>query len=197
MRLLASCLLTCALFTGCASRDNYLVNRAADFSDILRLSLTAGLGFSAKVEGTRLIQVGGAYLHNVYAMGWHNRAIGIWRESVRSWGLIVGYHKEEVDTIGAYSGSYGWRFSDGGMSFQPANDGNFDLDLLTCRAELHLIIIGIDVEARIGEVLDFVAGIFQFDPAGDDRDYESMRKPEGEEESEPAESTAEPAKTGS
>ena len=31
--------------------------------------------------------------------------------------------------------------------------------------------IGFDMELRVGEVVDFVAGIFQFDPAGDDGDY--------------------------
>ncbi len=175
MRALAACLLTSLLvFPACATRDNYVVNRVADFSDILRVHLMFGPGIAVKAEATRLLHLGGAYTHNTFAWGWHNRAVGAWRESIRSWGLLVGHHEEEIGPpLDYYSGDYGWTFGEGGMGFQPAT-GEFDLDLLTFRAQL-MLLIGIDLEVRVGEVLDFVAGIFQFDPAADDRDYENMR----------------------
>jgi hypothetical protein len=174
MRPLAICILAAALLPACATRDNYLVNRVADFSDILRLHVMAGPGIAVKADAFRMVHVGGAYTENVYAWGWHNRAIGSWKESIRSWGLIVGHHSEEIIGLDRYSGDYGWQFGDGGLSLQPAT-GSFDLDLLSFRVQLAFL-VGVDVELRLGEVLDFVAGIFQFDPAGDDRDYENMRK---------------------
>ena len=117
MRVLAASLLTLALKPACASRDNYLVNRAADFSDILRFHVMAGPGIGLKLEATRLLHLGGVYTNNMYAFGWHNRAIGSWRESVRSWGLLVGHYSEEVEPIAYYSGDYGWTFGDDGMGF--------------------------------------------------------------------------------
>jgi len=178
MRVLAASLLALALMPGCSSRDNYLVNRAADFSDILRFHVMAGPGIGLKLEATRLLHLGGVYTHNMYAFGWHNRAIGSWKESVKSWGLLVGHYSEETDPIPYYSGDYGWTFGDEGMGFSASDQGN-DLDLLTFRGQL-IFLIGVDLEVRVGEVLDFIAGIFQFDPAGDDRDYEAMRQPDYE-----------------
>ena len=195
MRLLAAaCLIAAtALTPGCA-RNNYLTNRVADLGDIIRVSGMAGAGIAIKGEATRLLHLGGAFTHEVYAAGWHNRALGTWQESVRSWGLIVGYHDEiDITKIGEYSGSYGWTFGEGGMSFQPAADGKYNLDLLTFRIQL-MLLLGIDFELRVGEVLDFVAGIFQFDPAGDDKDYESMETPE---RAEPAPAEEPPAEEGS
>ena len=174
MRVLATCLLTLTLLPACTTRDNYLVNRGADLADIIRLQVMAGPGIAVKVEATRLLHLGGAYMQNVYAFGLHNRAIGAWRHTTKSWGLLVGHHEEETDPIPYYSGDYGWTFGDEGMAFQPAT-GEFDLDLLTFRVQL-MFLIGVDAEVRVGEVLDFIAGIFQFDPAADDRDYENMRE---------------------
>jgi hypothetical protein len=177
MRAIAAVILSLALILPGCSRDNYLTNRVADFSDIIRFQLMAGAGVGLKVEATRLLQLGGVYTHNNYAWGWANRSLGAWRESIRSWGLIVGHYSEEVSSPrDYYSGDYGWTFGDGGLGFQTAT-GGLDLDLLTFRGTA-MFLIGVDLEVRLGEVIDFIAGIFQFDPAGDDRDYENMKTPD-------------------
>ncbi|MDG2148736.1 MAG: hypothetical protein P8N09_04345 [Planctomycetota bacterium] len=178
MRALATLLLSLALFLpGCSGRDNYLTNRVADFSDIIRVQFMAGAGVGAKVEATRLLQLGFVYTHNNFAWGWANRRLGAWRESIRSWGLIVGHYSEEVGPpMDYYSGDYGWTFGENGVGFQTAT-GGLDLDLLTFRGTA-MLFLGADLEVRLGEVIDFIAGIFQFDPAADDRDYENMRRRE-------------------
>jgi len=178
MRAIAAFILSIALILpGCSGRDNYLTNRVADFSDILRVQVMAGAGVGLKVEATRLLQLGFVYTHNNFAAGWANRRLGAWRESIRSWGLIVGHYSEEVSSpMDYYSGDYGWTFGEDGVGFQTAT-GGLDLDLLTFRIT-GMFGIGADVEVRLGEVIDFIAGIFQFDPAGDDRDYENMRRRE-------------------
>jgi hypothetical protein len=192
MRALAACFLSLALFlptTGCSGRNNYLTNRVADFGDIIRVHVMAGAGVGVKLEATRLLHAGGVYTHNTFAWGWGNRSLVAWRESIRSWGLIVGHYSEEISgPIDRWSGDYGWTFGDGGLGFETAT-GELDLDLLTFRGTL-MLFIGLDLEVRLGEVIDFVAGIFQFDPSGDDRDYENMRRadmPEKEEDAEAAE----------
>lgn len=193
MRLLAVCLLSAVLAPGCASGKNYAINRSADLADIIRGHIMFGPGIAVKLEATRLLHAGGTYTHNTFAWGIHNRAISAWRESSWSWGLIVGAHHEDVTGVDYVSGSYGWDFTGEGESgvFKTAT-GGLDLDLLTCRGTL-MLFVGLDLEVRVGEVLDFIAGIFQFDPSGDDADYESMRRPaEPVEpiESEPVESAA-------
>lgn len=180
MRSLAACLFTLILMApGCSSGRNYAVNRVADIADILRLHVMAGPGVGLKGEATRLIQGGILYERDVFAWGIHDRAIGPWREDVFSWGLVVGAHDENLEGIPRLSGDYGWRFDregQGGIFQSGDEDGQLSLDLLTVRGTA-MLLVGIDIEVRIGEVLDFVAGIFQFDPSGDDIDVESMREP--------------------
>lgn len=186
-RLLAPVLLALALVPGCATRNNYLLNRGADLADILRLHVMFGPGAGAKVDVFRVIHGGILYTHDSFAFGLHNRAVGPWRETIFSWGLLVGQHNEiETRGIDRLSGSYGWVFGEKGEGgvFLPPN-GKLDLDMLTVRGTA-MLVVGVDCEVRIGEVLDFLAGIFQFDPAGDDEDYEAMLEPEMPPEPPPA-----------
>jgi hypothetical protein len=177
MRFLAACLLSLALLPACASSSggNYVVNRASDLVDILRGHIMVGKGGALKVEVTRYMHFGAAW-YDSKAWGLHNRELGIWHEKVTDWGLLLGYHNErEVWDIpaGYVSGSYGWSFSEeGGAHFMEADPGN-PLDILTLRVTV-MIFAGIDLEIRVGEVVDFLAGIFQFDPANDDGDYREM-----------------------
>lgn len=180
MRLLAVCLFSLVLAApGCSSGRNYGINRVADLGDILRLHGMAGPGAGVKLEATRLLHAGLLYEKDVYAWGVHDRAIGPWRETVFSWGILVGHHGEEMEGIPRLTGDYGWSFADGeGGIFQAGDeDGQLSLDLLTVRGSA-MMLIGIDLEVRVGEVLDFVAGIFQFDPAGDDIDYDELGEPD-------------------
>lgn len=181
MRILSACLFAVLLVApGCASGRNYAVNRGADLVDILRLHVMAGPGIGVKAEATRLIHAGILFEQSCFAWGLHNRAVSPWKESVFSWGLVVGYHDETVERIPVLSGDYGWRFDNEGEGgvFQAADpSGNLTLDLLTFRGAV-MLLVGIDLEVRVGEVLDFVAGIFQFDPSGDDVDVEAMREPD-------------------
>lgn len=181
MRILSACLLALILVgPGCASGRNYAVNRSADLVDILRVHVMAGPGIGVKGEVTRLIQAGIVFEQNCFAWGLHNRAVSPWTESVFSWGLIVGYHDETTKRIPRLSGDYGWRFDregEGGVFQGTDESGNLTLDLLTLRGTV-MLLVGIDLELRLGEVLDFVAGIFQFDPSGDDVDIESLREPD-------------------
>jgi hypothetical protein len=40
--------------------------------------------------------------------------------------------------------------------------------------------IGFDLDIRVGEVIDFLVGLAQFDPANDDRRYSEMKSVEDE-----------------
>ena len=167
LRSLALCLPpACASGSG----GSYLINRGGDLVDIVRFHVMAGKGGAVKLEVTRLLQLGAGW-YEAKAWGLHNRELGIWNEKITDWGLVLGYHNEaEVYDIPRVSGSYGWTFAeDGGSFFQEADPGN-PLDFLTVRGTLFLF-LGADVEVRVGEVIDFVVGIFQFDPANDDGDY--------------------------
>jgi hypothetical protein len=179
MKILAACALVLGLLPSCAGPNagDYLQNRGGDLADILRLNLKAGKGASAKLEVTRGLHLGIGWESGVWAAGLANREINHWRESVYTWGLILGYHEEReiVGIDGRYSGSYGWNFApEGGSSFDSADPGN-PLDFLTVRATA-MLFLGIDAEVRVGEVIDFLVGIFQFDPANDDHPYSQMKR---------------------
>jgi len=176
MRILSVCLLSLALLPSCASRNNYVINRGADLADILRIHVMFGPGIAAKVEATRLLHLGAEYTHKTFAWGFHNREVGAWRETIWSWGLVVGAHNEQIERIDRVSGSYGWAFGGEGGAFHAA-EGAGGLDLLTFRGTL-MLVVGLDLEVRVGEVLDFLAGLAQFDPSGDDRNYETMKAPD-------------------
>lgn len=168
---LAALVVTLAMLPGCGTRNAYLVNRGGDFVDILRIHGMFGPGVAAKVEVTRLLHFGFTLTHNSFAGGLENRAFGGWRESLLGWGLFVGQHSETLSGIETYSGDYGWQFGES-LNFESGGSG---LDLLTFRAT-GMFILGLDVEFRFGELLDFLAGIFQFDPAGDDIDPSTMKR---------------------
>ena len=182
-KMLAACLLSAALLPACASQTmgDYMLNRGGDLVDILRVNVKAGKGIGAKVEWTRMLHGGILWEQDVWAAGLANRELTRWQESVFSWGVLLGYH-DEKDVRGVrpgmnrYSGSYGWTFfQNGGNAFEAAEPNN-PLDLLTFRAEL-MLGVGIDLEVRVGEIVDFLVGIFQFDPAGDDHVYSAMEQP--------------------
>ena len=182
MKTLAACLLSVALLPACATQTmgDYLLNRGGDLVDVLRVSVKAGRGVAAKVEWTRMLHLGFGWEQEVWAAGLANRELTRWQETVVTWGLMLGYHDErEVRGVEShmnrYSGSYGWTFfQGGGNAFDAAVPGN-PLDLLTFRASV-MIGVGADVEVRLGEIVDLLVGIFQFDPAGDDHVYSAMER---------------------
>lgn len=199
MSRLALCLLGLALLPACATRNDYLLNRGGDLADILRLHVMAGPGVAAQLEVTRALSLGFTYEKDVYAAGLANRELGAWQESVVGWGLIMGRHDESIsDPIGPISGSYGWTFEREGSAFQMAEQSNA-LDLLTIRGTA-MVLLGIDVEVRLGELIDFVGGLFLIDLANDDSRYEGMRDAEGRPARDvpvpPPENVRNPAKEG-
>jgi hypothetical protein len=169
MRSVLALILGLALLPACATQSDYLNNRGADVADILRGKLMFGPGIGIKAEATRVLHAGILYSRRAFAIGLGNREAGTWRESVLSWGALVGYHDEyETEPIPYLSGSYGWNFAggdDGGV-FETSGHGGA-LDLLTFRLSA-MLVIGFDIELRVGEIIDFFAGIAQFDPSGDD-----------------------------
>lgn len=174
-------LLALPLLAACSSTSagDYFVNRGADLVDIFRLHVAAGKAVAIQGEFTRFISLGITWEDDVWAWGLANREVTKWNETVFAWGLLLGYHDEKSvigTSDGRVSGSYGWSFGkEKGTGFQMAEENN-PLDVLTLRGTL-MLGVGLDVELRVGEVLDFIAGIFQFDPAGDDIKASEMKKP--------------------
>lgn len=164
----AVALLLALLLPGCVA-NKYINNRAGDLADILRGHLMFGPGIGVKGEATRVIHGGVLYTHRTFAAGLHNRAVGTWRESLFSWGVVAGHHSERaLERVPFVSGSYGWAFGsgEGGGVFEPSPHAGA-LDLLTFRGTA-MLVLGIDIEVRVGELLDFLAGLAQFDPSDDD-----------------------------
>jgi hypothetical protein len=152
------------LVPACANTGDYVSDRGGDLADILRLHAVAGSAVAAEVQVTQFLGVGFAWEDEAWAGGLHNRAIGAWRESVHGWGLLIHDWFERTRGIPRYSGSYGWYREEGGPTFT-GPDGW--VDRFTVRATAALI-VGLDVELRLGELIDFLVGIAGWDPAVDD-----------------------------
>ncbi len=165
MKTLLSCLLAATLMTACNSTNDYVANRAGDFTDILRAKVMAGKGAGLYVNATEYLHAGYLYTDDISSAGIANRDAGTWNESSDAWGLLLGRYNEAVEG-GYYSGTYGYTFDDG-LGFERADKDNW-MDMLEFRAAL-MLGVGVDLELRTGEVIDFVLGLFTLDLAGDDR----------------------------
>jgi hypothetical protein len=186
MKKLGSCLLSLALLPACANTtaSDYFLNRAGDFVDIVRVNVKAGAGIGAKIEYTRILGAGLLYEYNCWAAGLANRELAYWNETIFSWGLFLAHHEETINSglDGRMSGSYGWVFGKGGGNLIEFADPDNPLDMINMRGQL-MLGLGADLDIRVGEAIDFVLGLFQFDPAHDDRNYSEMRRlDEGESE---------------
>ena len=173
MKPFAAILLALVLLPACAAPEgnNYFVNRAADFGDMARFNVQVGKGAAIKLEITRVLHFGLGWFDG-RAWGWANREWAGWDYKYTDWGLLVGLY-DEINTspMEYLQGSYGYRFErGGGTRFQETNN---HLELLNSRIKL-CIFLGLDFELRSGEVIDFLAGIFGFDPSGDDGVYTEM-----------------------
>jgi len=169
-RLLASATLALALSPGCESPSTYWSNRGSDLLDTVRIHGMFGPGVGAKLEVTRFLQLGLLGTWKTFALGVADDEAGYWRETIFSWGLLIGAHYElEMKGVERVSGSYGWVFLPGEV-FKPSDSGEYDLDIYTIRGTA-MLVVGLDLELRMGEIYDFIVGFFTLDPAGDDIDH--------------------------
>ena len=184
---LAAALLAFSLLPACAntSGSDYALNRINDLGDIARFNLKAGAGIGVEYEWTRMVGVGLLYEYKTWAAGWGNRELAYWNESIMYWGLIAMHHEETINSglSGPYSGSYGWEFGKEGGNVMQLNDPNNPLDMINVRLTV-MAGLGADIDLRLGEAIDFLVGLAQFDPAHDDHHYSEMKRLD-----EPAETT--------
>ncbi len=164
MNRLALALTALVLSTACSTGTNYFADRAWDLTDIIRIKGMAGEGIGAKLDVTEFLHLGGMYEQDVAAAGWANRSFDSWDENSRSWGLLYGH--EEVKTMGVpmYAGSYGWH----GEDFVFSNDDAKLINAMDIRGQV-MLGLGLDLQLRSGQAVDFIAGIFMLDPAHDDK----------------------------
>jgi len=157
--------LAALVVAGCAPLTDYACDRGGDAADILRGHVMAGFGADAMLEATRALRLGAGHYEAACA-GLHQRALGTWHERVEEGGAFFLHGRyESVTGIPRVSGSYGTVPPWGPAALlQPDETW---LDLFVLRATL-MVGLGIDVELRLGQVLDFVGGLLLWDPAGDD-----------------------------
>ncbi len=157
-------LIAASLLAACASVGDYAELRALDLSQVVEVHLFGGDGGGVLLEATPLLQLG-AVSYDGYALGWRGRWAGTWRENTHGVGLFLGGRGT------AYEGA-GWLSADdqeevyGTLPKLTGVPGGA-LDWMWVRATVG-VLVGIDVQVSLGQALDFVAGIFTWDPAHDD-----------------------------
>jgi hypothetical protein len=181
---LAAALLSFSLLPACATNSgaDYALNRINDLGDLARFNVKAGAGIGVQYEWTRMVGIGILYEYKTWAAGWSNRELAYWNQSIFYWGVFIQHYSETINEgIKRNSGSYGWVCGKEGGSVMELNDPNNPLDMINVRLNV-MLGIGADVDLRLGELIDFVAGLFQFDPAHDDHHYSEMKTLEEPEE---------------
>lgn len=151
--------------SACAPLADYASDRGGDAADMLRFHVMAGFGADAMLEATRALRLG-AGLYEAQCAGLHRRAFGTWHERVEEGGAFFVHGRlESVTGIPRVSGSYGTLPPWGPARLLQPDETWVDLFVLRATAMAGL---GIDVEVRLGQVLDFLGGLFLWDPAQDD-----------------------------
>src|SRR6185436_8706748 len=185
---LSAALLSIALLPACANTSgaDYALNRINDLGDVLRFNVKAGAGIGLQYEWTRMVGIGVLDEYKTWAAGWSDRELNYWNQSIMYWGLGIQHYSETINSgIKRNSGSYGWVFGKEGGNVIELNDPNNPLDMINARLNV-MLGIGADLDVRVGEAFDFLVGLAQFDPAGDDHHYSEMKRLEGSEEEAPA-----------
>ena len=177
---LAGALVLLCLAGGCAStgpRDpvGWMEARGADFMDIFGIRLAVGPGLGIYARATQYVQLGfmlrgpserglprpdGVSLRAVpcFMVGTIGRYGGAWFDSTRE-AMLPGWSTRELDRY------YIEREVIAG--FVPTH-GDQDLWQWEFGGGLHLLVVGGEAEVRPFQAVDFVAGLFGYDPAGDD-----------------------------
>ncbi len=138
--------------------------RVLDLSDIVALRIGVGPGLLVQARATRYVALGvgsigpahvfsGGFRPECYFLGWNGREGGVWIERRTEYGISTFYGCEATGE------------SQAGNVTRFGLDGRRTFDV---GAEAYLALVGLAVDARVEEALDFVAGIFGFDPEGDD-----------------------------
>jgi hypothetical protein len=154
-----------SLLPGCAGLGHYAHDRAADAVDIVRGHVMIGLGADAMVQVTRALRLGAGF-YDAQCAGLANRELTTWSESVQEGGLLfLNGRFEHTVGVPRVTGSYGTVAPWGEPRLLQPDETWVDLFDLRVTAMLGL---GIDFELRLGQLLDFVGGVFLWDPAHDD-----------------------------
>ncbi len=160
----AAALLALSL-AACAPLADYARDRGGDAADILRFHVMAGFGADAMLEATRALRLG-AGLYEAQCAGLHRRAFGTWHERVEEGGAFFMHGRlESVTGIPRVSGSYGTVPPWGPARLLQPDETWVDLFVVRATA---MVGLGLDVELRLGQLLDFLGGLFLWDPAADD-----------------------------
>lgn len=164
-----------ALLLGACASDGYLAKRGRDLADGFVLTVSAGAELSADAQVTDLIHVavGGGVHGEAGLIGRHLGTAG-----VMTLGLPVAPFLED----GVLYGRFLFTETGGAWTADDVEDECYLIHALHA-APTHpehdwwhafdievgaTVLVGARIGVRPGELVDFVAGIFGFDPIGDD-----------------------------
>jgi len=164
-RAAAGALLLLLALSGCAAVGTYVHDRGADAADVLRGHVMIGVGADLMIEVTRGLRLGAGY-YEAQCAGLYNRAFGTWTERIEEGGVAFLHGRfESVNGIPRVSGSYGTVPPWGPPRLLQPDETWVDLFVVRGTVFAGL---GIDLEVRVGQIVDLLGGLFLWDPAHDD-----------------------------
>jgi len=158
------------LLGGCQATQTYCIDRGLDASDMLRAQVMAGKGGGAVVEATHFYGLG-LLVYSGTAWGLGTRTFGRREEASFTFDALMNIGgSEKVVARGAEPGrKHEFNVSslfEQGQPVYVTTERGF-APWLVLRAGV-MVFLGVDVELRGGEMIDFVAGLAGLDPSHDD-----------------------------
>jgi hypothetical protein len=121
----------------------YIPNRIFDLFDVARFGVNVGPGFGLDLRATKYVKL--QFISDT--------SVGVGLQTLRHLPLCV--RSQAKLGLGFISTP--------GMNLIDWHYGDFDL-----RVELYILIVGAHVAVEMGEIVDFIGGIFTWDPMHDD-----------------------------
>lgn len=190
--LLLSAVMMLAAAAGCrTAAGNYFANRGRDLGDVFALQITGAVGVGAMVRGAGIAEAGGGFgVHDrAYGVGWvyGQGHLGPWGASTSGrrggdlWTGILGVEYPNIETGMGRSSHRIQRFPlfpvlttniDSKWLWEMEDDPMvtyYKVHAYDVEVAAYLGLVYVRAGISLGELFDFFAGWFGFDPAGDDR----------------------------
>jgi hypothetical protein len=154
---------------------HYPFDRALDLCDIFSANFGAGKTALGNIRLTQFFQLGAGFMDQTERAGFRGREVGYWKEARKEWGAFVGYYSEYAREDLHGNRFFMENFPRGGKQepMIPLHDNVLAWERNTDRAWSDIgfsffLFGGLEMDLRVSEVADFIAGLLTFDPSRDD-----------------------------
>ena len=157
---------------------SYVADRGMDLAQVLDLSVGLSEGIDLNLRATKLVQIGFGSYRGLYWVGLKDGLLDVWQEERSELGIGPLYVHEVFRSQGSRLLDIRYPlFGDAGFREHSLDLTHLsDRGLLDVGLTLNAVFFGVDGAFKTAEALDFLCGLFVFDPLKDDAYTPSSRE---------------------